>query len=228
MRFARVLNSSRWTYAIGEIFLIVVGVTIALAANSWYEDRQERNNEILALQQLRQALEIDLDELETNYEIEIQINRKVSELLDHLLSEAPYSTEVGSYFGSIARWVGIRNNTAPYEALKSHGFDLISNDSLRLKLIYYYENQFPTLKGAQLNDRAFTWEFVFPYFYSNFDRIGPNAYLPKDYQKLREDSYFRHLCISKLNRLQSRILPYYEANLTMIRAILSQIEAELR
>ena len=65
MRLGRVVNATNWKYAIGEIVLIVVGVTIALAANSWYAARQERSDEIQVLRQLKQALQVDLAEFES-------------------------------------------------------------------------------------------------------------------------------------------------------------------
>ena len=34
------------TYAIGEIFLVVIGILIALQINTWKEERANRNNEI--------------------------------------------------------------------------------------------------------------------------------------------------------------------------------------
>lgn len=49
-------------YAVGEILLIVVGVTLALTANSWYEGVKERRDELLALQQLKAALETDIQQ----------------------------------------------------------------------------------------------------------------------------------------------------------------------
>lgn len=38
-RLRRLLQPVNWTYAVGEISLIVVGVLIALAANAWWTDR---------------------------------------------------------------------------------------------------------------------------------------------------------------------------------------------
>jgi len=136
MRFSRVFGTSNWKYAVGEVVLIVIGVTIALAANSWHEDRQERREEVLVLQQIQQALRIDVAQLEPRFATVKRLEQDILALLEHMQSEMPYSTELEENFRSVRRWVGIRSNTAPFEALKSRGFDLISNGSLRLKLIY--------------------------------------------------------------------------------------------
>jgi hypothetical protein len=39
MRITKALNAATWRYAVGEVLLIIVGVSIALAATSWYENR---------------------------------------------------------------------------------------------------------------------------------------------------------------------------------------------
>jgi hypothetical protein len=49
MRVSRLVSAPNWRYAVGEVVLIVVGVTIGLAASSWYEGRQERRDELLVL-----------------------------------------------------------------------------------------------------------------------------------------------------------------------------------
>ena len=49
MQITKIFAVANWKDALGEVVLIVIGVTIALAANSWYEDRQERRDEVLVL-----------------------------------------------------------------------------------------------------------------------------------------------------------------------------------
>ena len=227
MRVARVFNATNWKYAVGEVLLIVVGITIALAANSWYEDWQERRDERQVLQQLQQALQIDLDEFESRYAVETRVFQNVSALIEHMRSDAVYDPGIVPYFRSVRIWVGVQTNSAPYQALKSSGFDLISSASLQLTLIYYYENQFPRLQGAYLNDRAFAVDRVAPYYLENFRQTEPGTFIPDDYQKLRSDQYFWNLCMTKLSRLQRRILPSYEESIEMIRGILAAIEIEL-
>ncbi len=227
MRVVRVMNAANWKYAVGEVLLIVVGVTIALAGNSWYEDRQKRRDELQVLEQLRQALTVDLAEIESAHAIEVQVFEDVTSLVEHMTSGEPYDSSIVHYFASVRTWAGVQTNSAPYEALKSTGFDLISSDPLRLKLIYYYENQFPKIRGAYLNDRAFTLDRADPYFYEKFRQDEPGKFVPDDYQKLRQDKFFWILCMTKLRRLKNRILPSYEQTIELNRDILADIEAEI-
>ena len=48
-----------WKYAIGEVLLIVTGITVTLAVDAWYGERQERNEEANLLLGLRDALVMD-------------------------------------------------------------------------------------------------------------------------------------------------------------------------
>ena len=69
MRVSRLASAPNWRYAVGEVVLIVVGVSIALAATSRYEGRQERRDEILVLQQLRRTLSEDLQDMNLTWEM---------------------------------------------------------------------------------------------------------------------------------------------------------------
>jgi hypothetical protein len=220
-----VFGATSWRSAIGELVLIIGGVTIALAASSWYDDRQERTDERLVLNQLARALEVDLEELSSRYEIQQNRHQNVTELLQHLEAGGPNPPEVE--LSAVLGWVGVRTNSAPYEALKSRGFELISDESLRLQLIYYYENQFPKLLNAYLNDRAFFREMASPYFVSNFRQVARSTWVPLDYAALRDDPYFWNLCMIKLQRLENRILPYFEESLASARDLLEVINDEL-
>ena len=51
-------------YAIGEIFLVVIGILIALGINSWNEDRKLKKEEHLALLNLKEDFEQNLTSIE--------------------------------------------------------------------------------------------------------------------------------------------------------------------
>jgi hypothetical protein len=59
-RTGRILNSISWKHAIGEIILIVVGVSIALAADGWRQDRANRVTELEYIEGLIRDLGRDI------------------------------------------------------------------------------------------------------------------------------------------------------------------------
>ena len=42
MRIPMSVGNMNWRYAVGEVLLIIIGVTVALAGTAWYEDKQKR------------------------------------------------------------------------------------------------------------------------------------------------------------------------------------------
>ncbi len=228
VRASRIIRATNWKYAVGEIFLIVVGITLALMATSSYENWQERRYESLVLEQLRVALESDLELFDNYFRTLKQSEQDLLGLLRYLRSDDPYSPKIGTYFNAVILWrSGVRMRTAPYEELKNRGFSLVSNSSLRARLIDLYEDQFPALRSTSLIDKEFATSQVSPYFNTRFRSTENGERLPIDYDALRSDPLFENLAVEKLGRLRERLLPKYDRLTAGIRDVLSEIETEL-
>ena len=123
MRLPRIAAATNWRYAVGEAILIVVGITLALTADSWFENLQERRYETLVLQQLKTGLESDLELFDDYLDALQQSERDLTKLLNHLRTGDPYSPEIELNFNAVVLWRGgVRMRMAPYEELtrKSH------------------------------------------------------------------------------------------------------------
>jgi hypothetical protein len=236
MRVSRVVSAPSWRYAVGEVVLIVVGVTIALAATSWYEGRQARRDEILVLQQLQQTLSEDLEEINRTWEMTRQRERNIAALLDHLESDRPYTPEIAKNFQSLFGWRIVRIKTAPFEALKLQSYKMISNAMLREKLISFYEDHFAKLGYNSNLDRNFTIERVQPYFFENFVVHvletsdvdgGTQAWVPRDYDKIKAEFYIANLSQHRADILRRFVLRDYGITTAAIREILDEIEQEI-
>lgn len=227
MRQSRILSSANWKYALGEVSLIVVGVTLALMATSWYESSQERKDEFEALQQIRVALESDLELLGENFQRLQEAEEDVSELLQFLRSGAAYDTGIDPGFSAVTVWRSVRMRLAPYEQVKSRGFSLISNSSIRMKLIDLYENHFGYLQISTENDQVVSRDQILPYFYARFRRPDNKEWEPIDYAALNSDPVFENLLIAKQRRLKNFVLPAYERAIDASREVLTEIDREL-
>ena len=225
MRISRIFRAVGWRSALGELVLIVAGVSIALAGTAWFEEWQERADEVEVLLQLAEALEDDLARLTSAHNRQRRRLDDVVGLLAHLEGGRSDGENVG--FGSVTGWVGVGTNSAPYEALKSRGLSLISSDSLRLGLVEYYETRFPGLASGNENDRVFSTEMVLPYYLSNFRRSTRTTWVPLDPAAVRDDPYYWNLAMTKLMRLEIRILPSLERVLTLGRELLRTIDRQL-
>jgi hypothetical protein len=88
----KLLSQNRFTrylaYAIGEIFLVVIGILIALQINTWNENRKYRNQEADFYSDVLSDLDKDLEKLDFLTEFHRNRIEILSTLLTHLRSPA--------------------------------------------------------------------------------------------------------------------------------------------
>jgi len=86
-RLSPIVNATTWKHAVGEVFLIVIGITIALAVNAWYSERADRVTESEYLARLHIDLKADVENF-TNFD---GILRTKAMILQGLLTESEES-----------------------------------------------------------------------------------------------------------------------------------------
>ena len=213
MRMTRILTATNWRYALGELILIVSGILIAIAANSWYEDRALRSEEIRVLRQIGQSLEEDYRTLLNRSERLNRFSNTGRQLYDFLLSAEPVSEPITSLFSAINGVAPLELRTAPFEALKSRGFDLISDESLRIQLIELYDDLYERAVRNVLQDTESVHETIRPYLMEHFLRDPSDSWIPKDLDDVRASGYLANLCKMRAYNLDEYTL------LSMRRAV---------
>ena len=133
-----------WSYAIGELTIVTVGVLIALAVDQWNEDRLAKaeeanyvlrisgdlNKDILMLTYRLQALEQKANSLSRVSE---ELGR--GSILDH--EQFLQDVIIGANFG----WNQGRANRATYDDLIGSGsLGLITDQEIRLSIADYYKD----------------------------------------------------------------------------------------
>lgn len=229
MRVTRILSSVSWTHAIGEVLLIVIGITIALAVNSWWEDRQDRRAEALILGQLRAALQADLEDLESGLEWARGNERQLAQLLGQLRGRERLGSEIGPALGAVSEWITVntRRRTGAYEELKNEGFSLISDETIRTEIVDVYEIHLASLGLINDIDEQFSLEQVAPYFYERFYRNEADEWVPVDgYELLGDDVYLINLVTAKQRRLQNWIIPAFESAVAAVDGLISAMNRQ--
>lgn len=126
-------------YALGEILLVVVGILIALQINNWNQEKKNREYELTMLREVREAMEIDIQGINSAIPYLQGIQYNIRELV--IMKNDPsastdslyeYLTEVNGY------GFAFTFNTSPFEAIESGGLDKISNAEIRNKLADLY------------------------------------------------------------------------------------------
>ena len=158
-------------YAIGEILLVVIGIIIALQLNNWNESRNQSYKEIISLKALKSELQNDLNTEfipgKNNY---LRRNKSLSQIIEVYRKKDTISKD--SLLNCFRRSITDRNfalNEAAFENLKSTGINLITNDSLRLKITSMYSAKYPEIMLRNNRLIQFTEREVRPTLNDNVD-----------------------------------------------------------
>ncbi|WP_298903868.1 DUF6090 family protein [uncultured Psychroserpens sp.] len=137
----RLLSENKFSkyllYAIGEIILVVIGILIALQINNWNEERKERTIELSYLNRLV----IDLEENKTLWQKTLQRKKKQLDAA-HIFLNFRFSKnqdtiiKILPHFQNLGTWKDININQVTFNEMVSSGsLNLISNDSIKIKLL---------------------------------------------------------------------------------------------
>ena len=183
-------------YAIGEIALVVIGILIALSINNWNEDRKKKLKERDILIHMKRNLESDLHQDYPKMVLEMSL-KSTNIILDYLEQCKPYNDSLDYYFSWIPGTTRHMPNTTAYENLKTIGFDIISNDTLRENYQLLYEFNYDLI-DFQKNELAYIIALEFRDFYKKHFRnyIYQKNATPNNYQSLCENNEFHEMLIT--------------------------------
>jgi hypothetical protein len=141
MRLFRIRADLNWRYALGELSLIVVGVLIALAANSWWAERGERHRERAYLRQLL----TDVRETEVRLNGSIRVDsvnlasvRRVLDTAEAFHQSGGSAVPSADSLEIVTAYSSFAPMSGTYSALlQSGGTQILRNDSLRFHIIAY-------------------------------------------------------------------------------------------
>ena len=179
-------------YAFGEILLVVIGILIAMQINNWNEARKRKMQEIKTLKELRSDLFQNLTDIKSNI-IRYEKSKSSSKIiLYHIENHLPYSDSLDKHFFNLIPYVQFTINQTTYENLKSIGFDLISNDSLRASISNLYAHRFSFYQ--KLEDRYLSehyYNYLKPMVISQFSSYSFNTMKPRNYEQFITDPTIR-------------------------------------
>ena len=235
----RLLSESKFSkyliYAIGEIVLVVIGILIALSINNWNENKKTYKSERIFLSQMLVSLQTDLARTKNIYENRALRKDKAIKTLMNDLNELnpPHDTILRPLFLEMTMTLSFIYDKGAYESLKSHGLEIIQNDSLRQKIVRNYENNLPLIIVFIDNDRNVQSELrqkyileLTTYDYKQSDNGQWIGYTNIDFKKIKDSKSLRNLF-----RLETAVASNYirrlEAIIAEFESIISDIENEL-
>ena len=195
-------------YAAGEVFLVMIGILLALQVNNWNNERQRGQLEIKIYEELLTDLKLTKEEAEKDMRNHMIMLSRSQELIDHLVNKRPLYDGLGNLFGSAMSDLQFYPKTSGFENLSSVGLDIISNDSIRIAITSLYQLRFQRLieLGVRQNDvdnieknlaeyyEQYTalddsWEWPVPAGLGKDSLILPGLQFTRYEQLLHDDAY---------------------------------------
>jgi hypothetical protein len=216
------------TYALGEIVLVVLGIFIALQLNNWNADRRRGDQEVALLIEMRQNLERDLTDCRGNIASHGRWQRAQETVLHHLEQRTPFHDSLRYHYANLFGATQLTANTSAFDNLKSIGFDLISNDSLRRSITALYGERYKFLSTAEVEmDMSSQLQDLGPQMNRKLvvDELWESA-TPIDAGALMDDDEFKGTL--RMNRwMRGFMISQYEAIEVHIINLIAMIDEEL-
>ena len=212
-------------YAIGEIFLVVIGILIALQINNWNETRKDREKEDFFLHKLSSNLRDDIVSLHDIIDSDSLMIRDLAKLSNEILTVKSVQ-EISYDNNSKFKYFMFSPNTSVYDNLISSGqIGLIRNDSVFDKLTNYYKKTAQINKGTDESLKNYSNEIES--FYLRFDHRRDDEILPKrDIADYRNEPFLLNSLYYKIGLLKFQI-NNYTALLIESKTLLKIVELEI-
>ncbi len=225
-------------YAVGEIFLVVVGILIALQINNWNEQNRTNtsiNNHLTILKQNLEEDQSQLKELKQNMienigfadssmmqiRTNIAVNNKIKKYLVKLILEYKFSPNTNAIeminrsnelpYLNTELQTSILNYYSLIEKVKEREF--ISNTQIHTKYENLINNEYPEIFQKD-ND----WDFI-----KSFYQDDPRPALPINEKKFLNDKKLEPLLVSRYYQSVA-LRDFYEELIVSSNTIFTLIE----
>lgn len=228
------MKNKNWKKYALEFLSIFIAVISAFALNNWNDNRRDERAESKILLEIKNGLEKDIEDLDVNtfgHKEGIEACNFFRAIIDG--NEESQDSLFHKYVALTRDFTSLQNNSG-FETLKSRGFELIDNDSLRSALISLYEYDYEILRKfeeeyveTQFHSTYFHGinNIIAPFFIFNEGGIMVNIETPL---KLNEEE--RKLLLSYLLKIQANRgmnLFFYEKTKKKVLELKEKIEDEL-
>ena len=217
-------------YAIGEIFLVVIGILIALQINNWNENRKERILEKQILTDIKKSLTADLkNQLGPNKEQLEKDLSNINTLIKTYQNNWQHQDSLKSKYRSLMYSKAFKWEVTAYKNLENEGLDIISDQELKEKILRLYNMSYPEMETFIGNFSKNLMEFYRPDMRLNFSfqyEGENNYYTPLDYEALLNNPVFMNTLLSARINFQN-IFNHTNYTILQVNAVIKSIEKEL-
>ena len=171
-------------YAVGEIFLVVIGIIIAVQIGNWNQSVQDKELLRISLENLLEDLEIQKEIIDGQLALESEMIAKADSVLMFMQEPIPSPSDIAPLLFELATRRTFIANKATFNNLESTGnIVLIKDKELKNELIRYYQ-QLDYLAAVITNNNLFLIDNIYGVFVSNNGmKFGqnPDGSIQQDY-----------------------------------------------
>lgn len=215
-------------YAIGEIVLVVIGILIALQINEWNDIRKSNIKEYNILTEMHGNLKTDSVDMAGNIARNTRVLKSAEAVQNQLENRIAWTDTMAAHYGRLNSYISkIAIVRSSYENLKSIGFDLIKNDSLRGKIHELYAQQYPFVERMETeHTEAMKYSLLLPQLTVKVKHIGIRESKPLDLDALMNDNSFKETVILFI-KAQKGFIGLYQNLQKLQFELIQMIEQEI-
>lgn len=218
-----------WSYAVGEIILIFVGISLAIWFNNWNEDRNERHTEVNLLKEIQENLESNIRHTTSISNSELRRATAYRELgriikTDELPGEGKVEQDsiLGELLLQLNSYANYFPRTAGFESLRSWGIHRLSTDTIRKQLTNLHEKDIVSIQDAMKTNFDVYMRVYHDHILKHTDFSGPDIGLRDVDSFLADEDFANKLFAMAIDREMSMkyfVIPKIE--------IMEKVEANL-
>lgn len=220
-------------YAAGEILLIFIGITLAVAFDNAAEARRQEQLTRGLLAGVQQSLMANVVELERNIDRDEANLAAVARVRSHIDSGRAWNDSLSAELARARYWSSPFFTTSGYESLKQAGMHLVRDQELGASIVHLFETTYGFLVGD--HDRSmWVWESsvlqpLYGHELVRTDRSGASTELlvPADWEAPRVRAAVRTMLLEHQGQLMQG-LSLRRAALEETKDVMGRLDASLR
>jgi hypothetical protein len=217
-------------YALGEVLLIFIGITLAIGFENAAEQRRQEDLTDGLLLGVRGDLEANIAELETNIEVDEEFLASLSTVIHRLDTSSEWDDSMSVELEYALHWSSPFLATSGYDGLRQAGLYQVRDEELRRSIVDLYEGTYGFLVGdhdrnmwvfmESVLNRVFVDELV----RTDAGNTERGQVAPRDYEATRERGVLRSVLLEQQGHLIAG-LGYRRKALDETADLLERIEA---
>ncbi|MFD0863739.1 DUF6090 family protein [Sungkyunkwania multivorans] len=182
------MKKINWRYALGEILIVIIGISIAFSLNKCSEDKKDaalRNNYI---KNLRSDIAADRQNLQENITALEKFQQTSREITPHLTTNSNQKMGILGKIFEVSQSIEFLPQDFTFQTLVNSGdFKLIGDFELKTDIQKYYSYDIPEILRAYKRQETIHKEYLGRYYIYNadFDKMSKGEFPFDDEQLLK-------------------------------------------